>query len=127
MLHNNDHLDNDLQSSLRKSLQDFFQKPSSVGEAVATAFILENIELFRQFLSKHPKMYEVSAHRWLDASIDSINKSKLHLETVSEFQIEFEKGVGSNFDDWRDALKAQENQAKERFFSRSYTGRSSEK
>ncbi|WAT88362.1 hypothetical protein [Delftia acidovorans] len=116
MLHNKEGLDNDSRDSLRELMHAFFPKPSSVGEAAATAFILENIELFRQFLSKHPKVYEVSAHKWLVASIGSIEKSKMHLEAADEFQIEAGKIEGNNFDIWGDSLKAQEDQAKESYF-----------
>ncbi|MCO5336967.1 hypothetical protein NHB13_10165 [Delftia tsuruhatensis] len=124
MLHNKENLDNGSRDSLRETMQAFFRKPSSVGEAVATAFILENVELFRQFLSKHPKVYEVSAHRWLEASIASIEKSKLHSEAADEFQIEVGKIEANNFDDWGDSLKAQEDKTKELYFGWSPLGRS---
>ncbi|WP_141832019.1 hypothetical protein [Delftia sp. HK171] len=124
MLHNKENLDNDSRDSLRESMQAFFQKPRSVGEAVATAFIIENVDLFRQFLSKHPKVYEVSAHRWLEASIASIEKSKLHSEAADEFHIEVGKVEANNFDDWGDSLKAQEDKAKELYFGWSPLGRS---
>lgn len=112
------------EDELKKSMQAFFKKPSPIGEAVATAFILENIELFREFLSKHPKIYEVSAHRWIVASIDSIEKSKRHLEAANEFQIEVERGDENDFVNWGSDLKLQENQAKEDFFNRSSSRRS---
>lgn len=68
---------------LREEWTALFPRPRSSGDSVVTAFVLENLSSFKEFVSSRPKPLQVAAQRWIRDSLEEVRKSRLHSECAN--------------------------------------------
>lgn len=68
---------------LREERMAFFSHPRLNGDAVVTAFVLENLSSFKEFVRCQPKPLQVAAQRWIRDSLEEVRKSRMHSECAN--------------------------------------------
>jgi hypothetical protein len=90
---------------LLKERMEFFPPPKSIGDAVVTAFVLQNLAGFKTFISDKPKSFQVAANKWVRESLEEVRRSRLHTEHANSLSLPDSFSEIPEFFEWYETLK----------------------
>lgn len=106
---------------LKAARQDYWASyaplPGEVGEAMVLRFLMQNMREFKLYLQNHPNNLRIAAQRWIQQSVSSCDKSRIHAETAQMLGFFSDPELLEEWETWKTELAAEKDAANNRMLA----------